>query len=237
MACWAGAVVADGLGTRAAPVARRLIGTGVTAAVPALASGAADWLDTRQAEQRVGTVHALANNASLLFMAASWVLRRRGHRRSGIAASSVGLGGVLAAGFLGGHLAYARGVGVSTTAFQSGPADWSPLVDIDEVVPGEPIEAALDGVGFVAVAMDDGVRVLENRCTHRGGPLAEGSVVDGCVECPWHGSRFALDDGRVVAGPASIPQPAYATRVVSGHIEIRRTELGGLRTGSVRPTA
>jgi nitrite reductase/ring-hydroxylating ferredoxin subunit len=142
---------------------------------------------------------------------------------------------VFAAGFLGGHLAYARGVGVSTTAFQSGPADWSRLLDADELVPGVATEAAVDGVGFVAVATDDGVRVLENRCTHRGGPLADGTVAGGCVECPWHGSRFALTDGRVVTGPASIPQPAYETRVVAGAVQIRRTELGGLRTASVRP--
>jgi nitrite reductase/ring-hydroxylating ferredoxin subunit/uncharacterized membrane protein len=236
LGCWVGAAVADGFGPQAAPVARRLIGTGVIGAGPALASGAADWLDTRQAEQRVGAVHALLNNASLLAMAASWGLRRRGHRRAGMAMSSVGLGGVMAAGFLGGHLAYARGVGVSTTAFQSGPDDWTQLVRADLLVRGEPVEAALDGVGFVAVAVDDGVHVLENRCTHRGGPLAEGSVADGCIVCPWHGSRFALVDGRVVAGPASIPQPAYETRVASRDVEIRRTESGGLRTSSVRPT-
>jgi nitrite reductase/ring-hydroxylating ferredoxin subunit/uncharacterized membrane protein len=228
--CWVGAAVADGFGPRAAPVARRLIGAGALAAGPALASGAADWLDTRRAEQRVGTVHALLNNASLLAMAASWGLRRRGHRGAGMAMSSIGLGGVAAAGFLGGHLAYARGVGVSTTAFQSGPDDWTKLLPSDRLVGGEPIEAALDGVGFVAVAADDGVYVLENRCTHRGGPLADGSVTDGCIECPWHGSRFALVDGRVVGGPASIPQPAYETRVSSDDVEIRRTELGGLRS-------
>jgi nitrite reductase/ring-hydroxylating ferredoxin subunit/uncharacterized membrane protein len=235
LGCWVGAAVADTLGTRSAPVARRLIGAGVLAAGPALASGAADWLDTRRAEQRVGTVHALLNHASLLAMAASWALRRGGHRRAGMAMSSIGLGGVMSAGFLGGHLAYARGVGVATTAFQSGPDDWTKLVPRDQLVGGQPIEAALDGVGFVAVGVDERVHVLENRCTHRGGPLADGSVGDGCIECPWHGSRFALVDGHVVAGPASVPQPAYQTRVVAGEVEIRRHEAGGLRTASVRP--
>jgi nitrite reductase/ring-hydroxylating ferredoxin subunit/uncharacterized membrane protein len=241
LGCWVGAAVADGLGPRSAPVARRLIGVGVLAAGPALASGAADWLDTRRAEQRVGTVHALLNNLSLLAMTASWELRRRGRRRAGMALSGIGLGGVMTAGFLGGHLAYARGVGVSTTAFQSGPDVWTHLVGSDQMSPGVPIDAAIDGVGFVAVADavpgDREVHVLENRCTHRGGPLADGSVVDGCIECPWHGSRFALSDGRVVAGPASIPQPAYDTRVTAGNVEIRRTEVGGLRSASVRPPA
>jgi nitrite reductase/ring-hydroxylating ferredoxin subunit/uncharacterized membrane protein len=236
LGCWVGAVVADLVGGRAADrMARAMVGAGMVAAGPAFASGAADWLDTRKAEQRVGTVHAILNNLSLAAMATSWVLRGRGHRRAGIVASSMGLGGTLAAGLLGGHLAYARGVGVSTTAFQSGPDEWTALIDVDELDRHQPNATAVGGVGFVAVAVaaDDAVHVLENRCTHRGGPLAEGTVADGCIECPWHGSRFALDDGRVVAGPASVQQPAYETRVVDGRVEIRRSELGSLRGASV----
>lgn len=237
LGCWVGAAVTDAIGGRGGPqVARRLIGAGVIAAAPALASGAADWSDTRQAEQRVGTVHALLNNLALASMAASWALRRRGHQLAGIACSSVGLGGVLAAGFLGGHLAYARGVGVSTTAFQAGPDEWARLIGVDELDRGRPTGAALDGVGYVVVLEDaDTVHVLENRCTHRGGPLSDGAVVDGCIECPWHASRFALTDGTVMAGPASVPQPTYEARVVGGDVEIRRTELGGLRRDSVHP--
>lgn len=235
--CWIGAAVTDVVGGRGGPdVARRLVGAGVVAAGPALASGAADWADTRDAEQRVGAVHAVVNNLVLVTMAGSWALRRRGHHRAGVACSAVGLGGVLVAGLLGGHLAYARGVGVATTAFHAGPEEWTRLTRADGLPPGRPTAAALAGVGYVAVATEDEtVHVLENRCTHRGGPLADGELVDGCIECPWHGSRFALNDGRVMAGPASVPQPAYDTRVTDGEVEIRRTEHGGLRRTSARP--
>lgn len=230
LGCWVGAAVSDVVGGRGAQrIARRLIGTGVVTAVPALASGAADWVDTRQAEQRVGTVHAVLNNLSLGAMAISWALRRRGHQRAGTVLSSLGLGGVLAAGYLGGHLAYVRGVGVTTTAFQAGPEEWTRLIAVDEVRSARPSEAVLEGVGYVVVGDDAAVHVLENRCTHRGGPLSDGKVVDECIECPWHGSRFALTDGRVTAGPASVPQPAYETRVVDREVEIRREERGGLR--------
>jgi nitrite reductase/ring-hydroxylating ferredoxin subunit len=30
-----------------------------------------------------------------------------------------------------------------------------------------------------------------------------------CIVCPWHGSTFALDDGSVVQGPATAPQPTF----------------------------
>ena len=37
--------------------------------------------------------------------------------------------------------------------------------------------------------------------------LNEGTVENGEVVCPWHGSRFRLSDGAVLGGPATFPQP------------------------------
>jgi nitrite reductase/ring-hydroxylating ferredoxin subunit len=75
----------------------------------------------------------------------------------------------------------------------------------------------------------DRVDVLEDRCTHRGAPLSDGTLVGECIECPWHASRFRTNDGTVLGGPASIEQPAYDTRLADGWVEIRRSEPGGLR--------
>ncbi|MGA8636153.1 MAG: Rieske (2Fe-2S) protein, partial [Candidatus Dormiibacterota bacterium] len=61
-------------------------------------------------------------------------------------------------------------------------------------------------------------------CTHAGGPLNEGTVEDGEVVCPWHGSRFRLSDGAVLGGPATFPQPQLTTRKVRGRIQIRGRE-------------
>jgi nitrite reductase/ring-hydroxylating ferredoxin subunit len=62
---------------------------------------------------------------------------------------------------------------------------------------------------------------LANTCSHAGGPLNEGELVEGCVVCPWHGSSFRLIDGSIVHGPASMPQPIYQTRIRDGKIEVR----------------
>jgi nitrite reductase/ring-hydroxylating ferredoxin subunit len=56
------------------------------------------------------------------------------------------------------------------------------------------------------------------------GPLSEGKVLDGCVECPWHGSLFRLSDGANLHGPATAPQPAFDSRVTAdGQVEVRIT--------------
>jgi nitrite reductase/ring-hydroxylating ferredoxin subunit len=62
---------------------------------------------------------------------------------------------------------------------------------------------------------------LAHSCAHLGGPLSEGTLKDGSVVCPWHGSEFALDDGRVLNGPATQPQPCLDVREAGGAIEVK----------------
>jgi len=63
-------------------------------------------------------------------------------------------------------------------------------------------------------------------CPHAGGPLDKGAVVDGCVECPWHGSRFRIEDGHLMRGPAVYDVPAF---------EVRETAEGGLEARRAQP--
>jgi nitrite reductase/ring-hydroxylating ferredoxin subunit len=44
---------------------------------------------------------------------------------------------------------------------------------------------------------------FDDRCTHRGGSLAGGTMICGTVQCPWHGSQFDVSSGAVKAGPAT----------------------------------
>ncbi|MYQ33850.1 Rieske (2Fe-2S) protein, partial [Streptomyces sp. SID4956] len=87
---------------------------------------------------------------------------------------------------------------------------------------GEAVRCVVDDVPVLVVRESGGeVHALAERCSHLAGPLSEGTVADGCVRCPWHGSVFRLSDGWNVAGPATAPQPAFDTRVVDGHVEVR----------------
>jgi len=47
------------------------------------------------------------------------------------------------------------------------------------------------------------------QCTHLGGPLDEGELDEHRVECPWHGSVFDIETGKVLRGPAETPVMAY----------------------------
>jgi nitrite reductase/ring-hydroxylating ferredoxin subunit/uncharacterized membrane protein len=212
--------------------AQTLTGAGVLAALPSAASGAHDWLDTDGAEQRLGVVHAACNLAATGLYGLSWWQRHRGRHRFGALLGVAGAAAMTAGGHLGGELAYRRGVGPNTTAFQSGPTEWQPVIAAATLDDGRPHGVLVDEVALVAVRpADRRVGVLENRCTHRGGPLHEGELGDGggCIVCPWHASRFSLADGAVLGGPASVPQPAYETRIRDEQVEVRRVEAGALR--------
>ncbi|MFN2290521.1 MAG: non-heme iron oxygenase ferredoxin subunit [Anaerolineae bacterium] len=54
---------------------------------------------------------------------------------------------------------------------------------------------------------------VANLCTHDGGPLGEGELVDHQVECPRHGARFDVRSGAVRALPAVLPIPTYEVKV------------------------
>jgi nitrite reductase/ring-hydroxylating ferredoxin subunit/uncharacterized membrane protein len=214
------------------PAARRLIGLGLLSAGPAAAAGWSDWLDTEGAERRVGLVHAATNIVGIASYAASWWQRRRG--ASGLATSLAGATALGVGGWLGGHLAYALGVGVDTTAFQRGPADWTDVLAAAEVTTALR-QVAVDGVPVLLTRVDGRIVAINDRCTHRGAPLSDGERDGDSVECPWHGSRFALTCGEVVRGPATRPQPVYEVRENAGRVELRRSEVRALRANPVGP--
>jgi nitrite reductase/ring-hydroxylating ferredoxin subunit len=121
------------------------------------------------------------------------------------------------------------GVGVDTTAFQRPPKEWTDTVAEDELTEGQPIASTVGTIPVLLVRTGGRIHALADRCTHRGGPLHEGRLEDGCIECPWHASRFALEDGAVVRGPATRPAPVFETRVFGGRVQVRRDEVRTLR--------
>jgi nitrite reductase/ring-hydroxylating ferredoxin subunit/uncharacterized membrane protein len=225
---WTSASLLDLVGgTAARPAAERLIATGLLAAVPTAASGLNDWADTTPADdgvRRVGAVHAVANVAALGLYAASLAARRSDRHGRGVALGLAGIGALSVGGHLGGHLSYAKAVGVDRTAFESGPDDWSDVYDDAALPEGELRRAEVEGQPVVLARLHGQVHALGDTCAHRGGALSDGELVGDCVECPLHGSRFRLSDGSVERGPSAYPQPRYDVRVANGRIGLRAGE-------------
>jgi nitrite reductase/ring-hydroxylating ferredoxin subunit len=203
--------------------ARRLVGVGVLAALPTAATGYVEWADSagrRASTRRIGVVHAAANATALGLYGASYLARRR--RRGGRVLALAGGAALAVGGHLGGHLSYVNGEGVAVTTFEPRIEEWTPTVAEAELPQGRPICASVDGVAVLLLREGETIRALANRCNHRGGPLHEGEVRDGIVTCPWHGSRFRLEDGALERGPASSPQPAFEARLRDGRVEVRQ---------------
>jgi nitrite reductase/ring-hydroxylating ferredoxin subunit/uncharacterized membrane protein len=222
---WTSATFLDLVGgEESAPAAERLVGLGVAAALPTALTGMTEWADSARSDtevRRIGVVHAGANVAALALFAASLVARRDGNHTRG---KLYGLGGMAAltvGGHLGGHLSYAKGVGVDQTTFQVRSTDWRPALVDGALAEGEKRAVEIDGVPVLLVREAGALYALANRCCHRGGPLDRGTIADGSVTCPWHGSTFRLSDGSIVRGPAAYPQPVYDVRLRDGSIEVR----------------
>jgi nitrite reductase/ring-hydroxylating ferredoxin subunit/uncharacterized membrane protein len=220
---WTSAALLDVLGgERARPGADLLVGAGIVSAIPTALSGLSDLTDIVDREERsVGTAHALGNVGALALWSLSYLARRAGNRRAGTALSMAGAAVVTATGFLGGHLSYRRGVGVDQTTFEPRFKQWTAVMDEADLKHGRPQRVMVSGTNIFLYATGHGIRALANRCSHRGGPLHKGSVDEISVTCPWHLSTFRLQDGTVLRGPATAPQPSYDVRVRDGRIEIR----------------
>jgi nitrite reductase/ring-hydroxylating ferredoxin subunit len=61
---------------------------------------------------------------------------------------------------------------------------------------------------------------LDERCTHRGGPLSEGTLENGIVTCPWHFGQFDLKTGEVRGPSLGEPLKRYEIRVEGPNILI-----------------
>lgn len=223
---WTSATVLDLIGGRGSEqAARRLIAVGIAAYPPTALTGVTDWSDTEIGDpgvRRVGLVHAATNSVALSLYAGSLLARRRGATGRGKLLSLAGAGVAAAGGFLGGHLSYRQGVGVDQTVFDPGSGEWAEATGATTVAEGSTASAQVGDTPLMLHRSGGTLHALHDRCSHRGCSLSAMSEISGgVVECKCHGSRFRLEDGALLRGPATAPQPAFETRELGGRIEVR----------------
>src|SRR5918992_580900 len=79
----------------------------------------------------------------------------------------------------------------------------------------------VDGVAVLLYRKGATIHALSDRCTHRGCSLSDGETDGSAVTCPCHGSRFRLEDGHVIQGPAIAPAKSFQVRERNGKVEVR----------------
>ncbi|WP_122442481.1 Rieske 2Fe-2S domain-containing protein [Mycobacterium attenuatum] len=224
------ASVLDLLAPRAGErAARRLITMGIAASTLTAVTGFSDWADTELSDEsvrRVGLVHSEANLLALMLYFSSLIARRRGARMRGALLAFAGAGVLGASGYLGGHMAYVRGVGVNQTAFDAGPQDWTAVGAGVELIDGQMLSAEANGTPVLLVWEGGNVYAIHDRCSHRGCVLSEGKLESHVITCSCHGSQFDVRDGTLLHGPATVSQPSLDAREVNGRIEVRRVTRG-----------
>ena len=201
------------------------IGVGILAAIVSIASGLMDWMDIDPEELAVGVTHGVINIVATAFFAVSFVMRwtdRWDIEAAPFVVALIGFLIVSLGGYIGGSLVFRRGVMVNRNAYRrSEPKDFVSVSALKDIPENKPIRVDAKGQPVMLVRRGEGVYAIGAVCSHYGAPLEEGELKDGCIECPWHGSRFSLEDGAVKFGPATAPVPHYITRVTNGQIEVK----------------
>lgn len=200
-----------------------LTAVGVVAALPTALSGIADFSTIPQSSAGTGLTHALTVKASLVMYLLSLRARKKGQRNQGWFWSALGLALVSLGAYLGGHLVFAKRVGIDRSERLSKPDTWTSVLALADLPEHEPKAVEFEGQPILLYRDQHQISAVSAICPHAEGPLAEGSFNGPEVQCPWHDSVFDLRDGRVVHGPSTYPLPCYEARLRKGQVEVRAT--------------
>jgi nitrite reductase/ring-hydroxylating ferredoxin subunit/uncharacterized membrane protein len=206
------------------------VGLGLVAAVP----GVIDYFGSvppNSSGKARATKHALANVTALVLFTVSWLLRDDGEATNAtLMLEAVGVVLLGIAGYMGGTLVYRNQIGVDHRYADAGKwqevsvhAAGAPAVvaDADDLEVNQLKLAHVDGKRVALARTEDGYSAFDDRCTHKGGPLSDGVLICGTVQCPWHGSQFDVKTGEVKCGPAKQEIKTYDVEESNSQVRLK----------------
>lgn len=212
---------------------------GIASALVAAVPGFIDYLyavPPNSSGKARATKHMLANLSAVGLFTAARLGRRDPDapaRPWAAALEACGAGLLAAGGWMGGTLVYRNQIGVDHRYADAGKwrVESVPPVELEgrEVEVGAADELSLDQMKlvragsrrFVVARIESGHVAFDDHCTHRGGPLSDGVLACGTVQCPWHGSQFDVKTGAVRRGPAGDPIGTYEVAERDGRLWLR----------------
>lgn len=199
------------------------IAIGLVGAAGAATTGMTDWSDVDPPARRLGLIHGLLNLGGTALFATSLLLRRKRARRSGRIVAGLGYAVIAFAAHLGGKMVYEHRVGVDRTDGQIFPDKFVAVLPESELANDKPTRAMHQGVPILLIRRGNRLFAMAETCSHFSGPLSEGKLEGNSIVCPYHFSRFDLEDGHVLDGPAVHPQPCLDVRTQNGQVEVRQS--------------
>jgi len=106
----------------------------------------------------------------------------------------------------------------------SGP-DFAQGVSLTEIRDGGMLLGHAKGEPILVARRGDACFAIGAICTHYGGPLAEGIVVDDTVRCPWHHACFSLLTGEALRAPALAPVISWKVETRDGKLFVREKQV------------
>ncbi len=221
---------------------------GIVTSLVAAVAGFADYVDIRRDRpgRSVATTHMILNLLMVGVYAVNAGMRlplpETGKTPAGpLILSLVGIALLSISGYLGGHMIYADGIAVgrhrrqtplpqrtirlSSTAVNQktdpgADSVYVPVLETGQLRDKESVRVEIDRQAIVLMKLEGQFYAFQDFCTHRFGPLSEGSIHGDDIECPWHRSCFDVRTGKVIRGPAKADLKAFPTQVRNGKVEV-----------------
>jgi 3-phenylpropionate/trans-cinnamate dioxygenase ferredoxin subunit len=94
------------------------------------------------------------------------------------------------------------------------------LAETADVAPGQVRVFEVQGRSIALCNVDGAFYAIDDVCTHDGGPLDQGEIDGHQIECPRHGARFDVRNGRALTLPAVRPVRSYPVQVEDGVVKV-----------------
>ena len=98
--------------------------------------------------------------------------------------------------------------------------EFTKVATTNEIEMGKARLVEVKGKQVALFNVDGQFFAIDNKCTHRNGPLADGEISGYEVTCPWHQAKFDIRTGKAVGPPAQQAVTSYSIRVTGTDIEI-----------------
>ncbi|MCA9192616.1 MAG: non-heme iron oxygenase ferredoxin subunit [Planctomycetales bacterium] len=100
-------------------------------------------------------------------------------------------------------------------------SDFIPVAKLQALPTEGKLCLEIEGRFVVIVRLGSSVYCLDDVCTHDGGTLGDGQLIDGCLECPRHGARFDVCSGEAVCMPATEPTQNHEVKLEDDTIWVK----------------